>query len=77
MASLVRRVQDLIVENREVECKAKTDWVCWREIGLGNFGGVLVCLEGLVGRLLSLVANGELSKVTVVITLPVMGRSVI
>ena len=42
-----------------------------RKVSLCNFGGVLVSLEGLVGRLLSLVANGELSQVTVVITLPV------
>ena len=69
---MIRRVQDLIIENGEVECQTQADWVGWREVGLCNFGGVLISLEGLVGRLLSLVANGELSKVTVVITLPVV-----
>jgi hypothetical protein len=51
--------------------------VSWCEIGLSNFGGVLVCLQRLIGRLLSLVANRELSKVTVVVTLPVEGVSVV
>ena len=41
------------------------------QVSLGNFGGILVSLEGLVGRLLSLVTNGKLSKVTVIIALPV------
>lgn len=72
MASLIRRVQDLIVENGEVKGQTQADWVGWCKVGLCNFGGVLVSLEGLVGRFLSLVANGELSKVTVVITLPVV-----
>jgi hypothetical protein len=71
MACLVGRVQDLIVENGEVEGETKTDWVCWRKVGLSNLSCVLVSLKRLVGRLLSLVANGELGKVTVVITLPV------
>jgi hypothetical protein len=70
VACLVGRVQDLVVENGEVESKTKTDWVCWSKISLSNFGGVLVSLQGLVGRLLSLVTNGELSKITVVISLP-------
>jgi hypothetical protein len=70
MAGLIRRIQDLIVENGEVEGQTQADWVGWCKVSLCNFGGVLVSLEGLVGRLLSLVANGELSKVTVVITLP-------
>ena len=72
MASLIRRVQDLIVENGEVKGQTQADWVGWCKIGLCNFSGVLVSLEGLVGRFLSLVANGELSKVTVVITLPII-----
>jgi hypothetical protein len=74
MASLIRRVQDLIVENGEVKSQTKADWVGGCKVGLCNFGRVLVSLEGFVGRLLSLVANGELSKVTVVITLPVIKR---
>jgi hypothetical protein len=70
MACLVWGVQDLIVEDGEVEGKAKTDWMGGSQVSLGNLGSILVSLKGLVGRLLSLVANGELSKVAVIITLP-------
>jgi hypothetical protein len=70
VAGLVRRVQDFIVENGEVKGKTKANRVRWCQIGLSNFGGVLISLERLVGGLLSLVANGKLSKITVVITLP-------
>ena len=70
MACLIRRVQDLIVEDGEVEGKTKADRVCWRKVSLGDFGGVLVSLKGLVGGFLSLVPNGELSKVAVIISFP-------
>ena len=76
VASLIWGVQDLIVEDREVEGKTKTDWVGWCEIGLGDFGSILVSLQRLVGRLLALITNGKLSKITVVITLPVIKVSV-
>ena len=42
VASLIRRVEDLVVEDGEVQRETKTDWVSWREISAGNFGGVLV-----------------------------------
>lgn len=70
VASLVWRVEDLVVEDREVQGKAETDWVGWRKIALGNLSGGLVSLKRLVGRLLALVADGELSEVAVVVTLP-------
>jgi hypothetical protein len=70
VAGLVGGVQDLVVEDGEVEGETKADGVGGSKIGLGNLGCVLVSLEGLVGRLLALVANGELSEVAVVITLP-------
>jgi hypothetical protein len=41
------------------------------EVRGGNVGGSLVGLERLVGGCLTLVTNGELSKVTVVVALPV------
>lgn len=72
VAGLIGGVEDLIVEDREVQGKTKTDWVSGGKIGLSNLSGVLVGLERLVRRLLSLVANGELSKVAVVIALPIM-----
>ena len=70
MACLVRGVQDLVVEDGEVEGKTKADWMGRSQVSLSNLGSVLVSLKGLVGRLLSLVTNGELSEVAVVITLP-------
>ena len=71
MASLVRRVQDLIIEDREVEGKSQADRVGRGQLRLRNLGSRLVCLQRLVGRILALVANGELCQVAVVVTLPV------
>ena len=41
MASLIRRVEDLVVEHREVESKTEADGVGRGKLGLGNIGGVL------------------------------------
>jgi hypothetical protein len=71
VASLIGRIEDLIVEDREVEGETKTDRVGWGEVSAGNFGGVLVGFEGLVGRDLALITHGELRQVTVVVSLPV------
>ncbi len=71
VASLIWGVENLVVEDGEVQGKTKTDWVSWGKIALGNLGSGLVSLEGLVGGLLALVANGKLSEVAVVITLPI------
>lgn len=49
MTRLIRGVQDLVVEDGEVEGETEADWVGWCKVGLGNFGGVLVSFEGLVG----------------------------
>jgi len=70
VACLVWGVEDLVVEDGEVESKTKTDWVGWSQLGLSNLGGSLVSLKGLVGRSLALVTSSELSKVTVVVSLP-------
>lgn len=71
MASLVRRVKNLIVENGEVKGQAETDRVSRGEVGLGNLGCALVGGKRRVGSTLTAVTNGELGKVTVVVTLPV------
>jgi len=42
MARLVRRVEDFVVEHREVESETKADGVSRCEICLGDFGGVFV-----------------------------------
>lgn len=70
MASLVGRVEDLVVENGEVQCETETDGVGRSKVGGSNIGSSLVSLERLVGRGLALVTNGELGKVTVVVALP-------
>jgi hypothetical protein len=46
--------------------------MCWCKVGLSNLGGILVSLKRLISRLLSLVANRKLGKVSVVITLPII-----
>ena len=71
MASLIGRVEDLVVEDGEVQGETQTDGVSGRQLVLGNIGGSLVSLEGLVGRVLALVASSKLGEVTVVVTLPV------
>jgi hypothetical protein len=70
LAGLVRRVQDLVVEDREVQGKSKTDWVGRRKLGAGDLSSSLVCLEGLVGGRVALVARGKLGEVAVVVSLP-------
>lgn len=74
VASLVGSVENLVVEDGEVEGKTQADGVGRRQLGLGNLGGSLVSLERLVCRVLAAVANGELGKVTVVVTLPVTSK---
>jgi hypothetical protein len=71
LASLVGRVEDLVVEDGEVQGKTKADGVGGSKVLGSDLSGGLVSLERLVGRGLALVANGELSEVAVVVTLPV------
>jgi len=69
VACTVGRVQDLVVEDRKVECKSQADWVSGRELSLGDIGGVLVSLVGSSGSNFTLLALGEFGKVAVVVTL--------
>lgn len=71
MACLVRRVEDLIVENGEVKGKTQTDGVGGSKVSLSDFSGILVGGQRVVGRSLALLTEGELGEITVVITLPV------
>lgn len=71
LASLVRGVQDLVVEHGEVQRKTEADGVSGGQAASSDLRGSLVRLERLVGRSLALVAHGELGKVAVVVTLPV------
>jgi hypothetical protein len=72
VARLVWGVEDLVIEDGEVEGETKADWVGWSKVSLGHFGGVLVCLEGLVGGGRSLVTERKLGEVAVVVALPVV-----
>jgi hypothetical protein len=70
LASLVGRVENLVVENGEVQRETETDGVGRGKVGSSNIGSSLVGLERLVGRGLALVTNGKLGEVTVVVALP-------
>lgn len=48
VACAVRRIQDLVVEDTEVERETKTDGMCWGEFGLCNVGGILDMSQSLV-----------------------------
>lgn len=71
MAGTVGRVQNLVVEDREVQGKAEADGVRRGQLGLGNVGSALVGLVGGRRGAAALVAGGELGQVAVVVTLPV------
>ena len=70
MAGLIRRIEDLIVEDGEVERKTKADGMSGSEVSSSNLSGCFIGLQRLVGRVLTLVANGELGQVAVIIALP-------
>lgn len=69
VAGLVGGVQDFVVEDREVQGQAEADGVGRGKIGRGDLSGSLVGLQRGIGSALAAVANGELSQVTVVVTL--------
>lgn len=70
MTSTIRGVEDFIVEDGEVEGETETDGVGGCEFRLSNVRGGLVGVMGVTGGFLSLVAKGEFSKVSVVVSLP-------
>lgn len=71
MASLVGRIENLVVEDGEVKGKTKADRVRRSKVGLSNLGGSLVSLERFIGRGLALIANSKFSEVAVVVAFPV------
>ena len=70
MACLVRRVENFVVEDGEIQSKTKTNWMSRCKVGLRDFGGILVSLEGLVSGSLALVTKSEFGQVAVVVSLP-------
>ena len=41
VTSSVRRVQDFVVEDREVQSETEANRVCWSELSLCDVGGIL------------------------------------
>ena len=76
MACSVRGVQNFVVEDGEVEGQTKADGVCWWEFCDGNIRGRLVGNEGVFSSCLAFSARGELSQISVVVSLPIMQRLV-
>ena len=74
LAGAVRRVKDLVVENGEVERQTEADRVCGWQAFCGDVIGSLVGRQAVLGRLLPVVARGELSQVPVVVPLPKRSR---
>lgn len=70
---LIGRVEDLVVEDREVQGETKSDGMGGSKIGLSDLGGSLVRFERLVRRFLALIGSSEFSEVAVVVTLPIDG----
>lgn len=75
MAGLVGGVENFIVEHREVQGKSKTDGVSRGKVGGCNFSSRFVGFQRLIGRILALVANGELSKVAMIVAFPAVDIS--
>jgi len=69
MASLLGRVENLVVEDGEVQRETESDGVSRSEFGRGDLGCSLVRLVSGVGSLLALISSGEFGEVTVVISL--------
>lgn len=70
MARLIRRIKDLIVEDREIQGETKTDWMRGSKVSLSDFGSILVGLKRLVSRRLAFVAKSKFGQVAVVVSLP-------
>jgi hypothetical protein len=65
LACAIRRVQNLIVKDREVKSKTKADGMCWGKVGRGDSTGSLVSIKGRSGGFLSGITTLELGKVAV------------
>ena len=65
--SLLMVVHNLVVEDREVKSKSKSNWVAGVQ-GLGAGLGKLIVLEGSVLDGVELITLGALSNVSVVVT---------
>mmetsp|Transcript_3167 Transcript_3167/g.5769 ORF Transcript_3167/g.5769 Transcript_3167/m.5769 type:complete len:216 (+) Transcript_3167:213-860(+) len=69
MAGALRRVQNLVIEHREVKGEAEANRVCWGQIGERNVLSSFVSEQSLFSSLLAVIPSLEFSKVTVIVTL--------
>lgn len=70
MASLIGRIENLIVKDGEIKGQTKADWMSRCEIRLGNLRGILISLQGLIGRLLAPLSRSEFGEITMIISFP-------
>ncbi len=75
MARLIRRIEDLVVEDGEIQGKTKTDGMRGSKVSLSDFGGILVGLKRFVGRSLAFVAKSEFGQIAVVVSFPKSKRT--
>ena len=69
LASLLGRVEDLIVEDGEVERQTEADGMRGLHLGLSNLEGLLVSLLRIFENLCSSVTHSHLGEVPVIISL--------
>lgn len=77
VCSPVRGVENFVVEHREVERKAESDWVSGRELCMSYVTRCFVCLQAVLSRLFPVIAGGKLGLVSVIITLPVKETKIV
>ena len=69
LASLLGRVEDLVVEDGEVERQTEADRMRWLHLGLSNLKGFLISLLRIFENGCSSVTHSHLGKVPVIISL--------
>jgi len=67
-AGLVGRVEDFVVEHREVECQTEADRVSGWQFRIGNIRRRLVGHKRLLCGFFALVTSGKLGQVAMVVT---------
>ena len=65
LACPLRRVENLVVENGEVECESESDGMRWLHLGLGDFKRLLIRLLGVFQHGGAVITGGDLGKVPV------------
>ena len=67
LASLLGRVEDLVIEDGEVERQTEANWMRRLHLGLRNFKGLLVSLLRIIQHGRAAVSYGNFGKVPVII----------